>query len=181
MRKITSILYLSMLFMLSACYNSGDSIEETVSSSKKCLTDTSLYLVFIYHPNGEICRTGFIQNGKKMYDWEEYYSDGTLKRKIYFFNDIIYHNGQSPKIDYYEDDSLKVGIMTKVRTLNLYPNERLRFSKNLKITESEDRSEYDFGVTPLTDDTAYFYYIEEGRKETSEPKSKLLEKSPVYK
>jgi hypothetical protein len=147
-----------LLFLFYAC-STEKTYEELNPKPVECLSDTTVYVVMTYYPNGELARKGHIINMQREDIWEEWYADGEARRKMYYENNHIIpmEKFSRPKL-IFENDSLIITKKTRLRVLDLLPGEEIETSENVKLVLLEDNSEYDYEVIPLYGDSVSFYY-----------------------
>ncbi|MDR3340303.1 MAG: hypothetical protein LBT25_09495 [Candidatus Symbiothrix sp.] len=152
-------LYIISLICLISCNINNKETSQDLPTEDECMSDSSIYLLLTYYPEGGIRREGYIQNMQRVEEWVEWYADGVMKRKLYFVNNEIFLDKmrESPEIDF-ADDTLKIGVSTKMRIRWLHPSEQLGYSKNLIIKELEDDMNYDYEIMPIEGDYANFFY-----------------------
>ncbi|MDU1904810.1 MAG: hypothetical protein E6772_08505 [Dysgonomonas sp.] len=110
--------------------------------------------------------------------------DGFLRRKIYYNNGEIDFRNKEREIPMlvFDSDSLKVGIKTNIRAINLYSGEPL--SSNNFIEPSKEKGLFDFVIVPSNKDSVHFYYyhpyIMDGKPDTVKIKASELKNPSEY-
>lgn len=155
------IIYMVLFICLMSC--SADKKESTqgVGNNMECLDSSSVYRLFTYFPDGEICRDGRIENLKREGEWAEWYEDGIFHRVITYKNgkdNLVEPNREMPTL-IFESDSLWQGVETRFKALDLYPEETITCGDNGIIRKLEGDLSYDFVVVPLKGDSIHFYYF----------------------
>ncbi|GHT41235.1 hypothetical protein FACS189437_07870 [Bacteroidia bacterium] len=130
--------------------------EERLFENQK---DTTSYLFISYYLNGQVESKGEVINSKKAGTWKEWYADGRLRREAEYVNgeaDLFNEKRQIPLL-IFSSDSLIVGVQTFVKFIHSYPSDGLACSNGM-IMGLEDKSSYDFVITPFDADSMRFYY-----------------------
>ena len=167
MQKTSRILFIFSFFLLiCSCknrhteivyYEYTDKVKEQRHFFKD--NDTSQYEYTSFYLNGQIKCNGVVIAEKKEYVWKEWYGDGILRREISYVNgepDIHAENRKLPEI-IFDADSLFLNVETKIKVLNIYPNENLPVSMFLKTLYND--SCFDYAIKPQSIDSVYFYYF----------------------
>jgi len=181
---IISVLLISTFICGCNKHISDQKPENKLLIDDTCLSDSSSYFVIRYYPDGGIKWKSSIQNQKKNGIWTEYYMDGEIRYQVKYSNNEIVLESMSkePPILIFEHDSLKVGIPTKLRAVNLYLNEGIGCEGG-GLIPSNDKDYYDFTVIPEQTDSVRFLllqtYIDQGENFT-EKRISLIKSLPVY-
>jgi len=106
------------------------------------------------HANGAVASAGKTCSGRKQGEWQEWYSDGTLKWKGSYTKDTVEYapldTAALCQMTLLNGDSLHVGRSSNVRIRvgKIHPNELLVAVTNGKITVSDHEDLYDYQILP---------------------------------
>lgn len=193
---VNKLFILILLFIFPSCnnnvhltyYTDGNLKNKKIYINPK---DTSYYNFIYYYPNGIIKEKGEIWNSKKEGAWEEYYKDGVFKRSIFYKNGIMNFSNRKRELPIlnFESDSLKVGVSTKIKAINFYPDEALSCDNGIVSSFGGKDDFFDFVVTPEKKDSIHFFYynpdlsandtIELSASEIEDPSKYGLSKSAI--
>jgi len=122
--------------------------------------DTSNYEYTSYYLNGLIRNQGVVCDSKKDGLWNEWYGDGVLRRELYYIAGELDYENEKRKLPevIFESDSLFFEVENKMKYLNFYPDETFTFA-GLMVWSLRNDSCYDFGIMPVTMDSAYIIYF----------------------
>ena len=122
--------------------------------------DTSSYYLTSFFPNGKIMEEGPVVHSKKDGEWKEWFADGIFRREVFYKagEPDMQYEGKEPVDIIFDTDSLKVGMPTSVKIINLYPSEGINCD-GAQMLPSKDESYSDFIIIPDNSDSIHFYYI----------------------
>lgn len=169
MNKIKSvIIFLFFTSIAISCQDKNTHISYYENNNPKerkiflASNDTTTYFFTSYYPNRKIRLEGFVQNSKKHGDWKEYYIDGALRRNIYYDDNGLIDDLNKKRLLptlIFDSDSLKVGIKTNIRAINLYSHEILSCKNGIISSYGGKDDLYDFYLIPEnTDSISILYY-----------------------
>jgi|GEM_PF-1803600 len=179
MNNFIKLLFIVTCFFI-AFLSCKNDISSTISENKMYPNpnDTSTYFFTSYYSNGKIKLDGFVKNSRKNGTWTEYYKDGNLRRNIYYNNGLIDDLNKERPLPtiIFDSDSLKVGVKTNIRAINLYSHEILSCKNGIISSYGGENDLFDFFVIPEnTDSLSILYY----RKDSLENDTLILKVSEI--
>jgi hypothetical protein len=167
MKKIDIYLILVLLILMTACgrktkkvyYDTGQIKEERIYEQRN---DTTNFFVIYYYLNGQIHSKGYIKNGLRNGEWQEWYLDGSLKwTGEYDNNERKLQLPSSSPIIIFEDSVLRKNKQTylKVNVDGIHPNDMVVACNNGIINVSDKKEIFDYMVTPKHQGKIKFIYF----------------------
>lgn len=162
-----AVIFAVVFILLSAC-NNRNVVVEYYEGSKQIKeqrqfyydNDTSNYEYTSFYMNGQMRNQGMIVYSRREGVWKEWYGDGMLHRELYYTEgelDVKNEQRKLPEI-IFEADTLFVDTETRMKVLNIYPDELMPFV-GLYMRSLPNDSCYDFVIMPSSTDSAIIFYF----------------------